>query len=100
MAGDHATHWMVSRDYIDTEGASWDGPGVFAHEGYRHWFVDDEIVTAAKMRGVFQVALGAIVEHFHPMVGKAEMDEVYEKNDRYSSQDRDLFKNRVRKYVA
>lgn len=99
MAGDHATHWMVSRDYIDTEGASWDGPGVFAHEGYRHWFVDDEIVIAAKMRGVFQVALGAVVEHFHPMVGKAEMDEVYEKNDRYSSQDRDLFKKRVRQYA-
>lgn len=96
VAGDHATHWMVSRDYIDSEGASWDGPGVFAHEGYRHWFVDDEIVTAAKQRGVFQVALGSVVEHFHPIAGKAEVDETYKKNDKYATQDRGLFVNRLK----
>lgn len=95
MAGDHATHWMVSREYVESEGASWDGPGVLCHEGYRHWFTDDEIVTVAKQRGVFQASLASIVEHFHPLVGKAESDDVYERNDRYASQDRDLFRKRL-----
>lgn len=95
MAGEHATHPMISRHYIEEEGASWDGPGVVCHEGYRHWFCDDEIVAKARQRGVFQAALGAIVEHYHPISGKADMDEVYERNDRYASQDRDLFRKRL-----
>ena len=99
-SGDHATHWMIARDYIDQVGASWDGPGTIAHEGYRHWFVDDEIVTAAKARGVFQAALGSIVEHLHPITGKVESDAVYEKNDKYAAQDHDLFVKRAKKYVG
>lgn len=94
MRGEHATHWMIARDYVEEVGASWDGPGVVAHEGYRHWFCDDEIVTAAKQRGVFQAALGAFVEHYHPLTGKAETDAVYERNDKYAAQDRDLFRKR------
>jgi hypothetical protein len=95
IKGEHATHWMIARDYIDEQGASWDGPGVVAHEGYRHWYVDDEIVHAARQRGVFQMALGAKIEHFHPIAGKAETDEVYEKNDKYAAQDGDLFRKRA-----
>jgi hypothetical protein len=94
IKGEHATHWMIARDYIDEQGASWDGPGVVAHEGYRHWYVDDEIVHAARQRGVFQMALGAKIEHFHPIAGKADTDEVYEKNDKYAAQDGDLFRKR------
>jgi hypothetical protein len=78
LNGEHATHVLLSRQYITEHGASWDGPGVLAHEGYRHNFVDDEIVTAAKQRGVWQMALGSRVEHMHPMHGKAEIDAVYE----------------------
>jgi glycosyltransferase involved in cell wall biosynthesis len=96
LRGEHATHWMVSREYIDEVGASWDGPGVFAHEGYRHWFVDDEIVLAAKQRGVFQSALGARIEHLHPITGRVETDKVYERNDKYAQQDHDLFQKRVK----
>jgi hypothetical protein len=96
MRGEHATHWMIARDYIDEQGASWDGPGVVAHEGYRHWFVDDEIVTVARQRGVFQSALAARIEHLHPITGKVASDEVYEKNDKYAAQDRDLFEKRVK----
>lgn len=100
VAGDHATHWMIDRAYIDAEGASWDGPGVVAHEGYRHWFTDDEIVTVAKSRDVFQVALGSVVEHFHPMTGKAKSDEVYETNDGFAESDRKLFEQRVREHLG
>jgi glycosyltransferase involved in cell wall biosynthesis len=99
VRGEHATHWMIDRSYIDEVGASWDGPGIVAHEGYRHWFVDDEIVAAAKQRGVFQMALGAKIEHLHPIAGKADTDEVYEKNDKYAAQDRDLFEKRLKANV-
>ncbi len=79
MRGEHATHMLIRRSYIDEIGSSWDGPGIVAHEGYHHWYVDDEIVMAAKLRGRFQAAVGSHVQHFHPMGGKVPDDEVYVK---------------------
>jgi hypothetical protein len=70
MAGEHGTHLLIRRSYIEEQGASWDGPGVVCHEGYRHNYVDDEIVTVAKQRGVWVSAPGSVVEHFHPMLGQ------------------------------
>jgi hypothetical protein len=98
MRGEHATHPLIRRDYIDQVGASWDGPGVICHEGYRHWFVDDEIITAAKQRRQFQAALASEVEHFHPMVGKAAKDEVYEVGSKFAEQDRKLFQKRLKQF--
>lgn len=98
MAGEHATHMMIDRGYVDTVGASWDGPGIVCHE-YGHWYVDDEIVTAAKQRGVWQMALGAIVEHLHPVWGKADDDEVYRKGQRQADRDRRKFEQRVKQYA-
>lgn len=95
LAGEHATHLLVRRSYIDTHGASWDGPGVVAHEGYRHWWVDDEIVTVAKQRTVWAVALGSRVEHLHPAWGKGPMDAVYELGARYVDRDKRLFEQRL-----
>lgn len=100
MRGEHATHWMLSREYVDTVGASWDGPGVVCHEGYKHWFCDDEIVTAAKQRGVFQPALGAVIEHLHPITGLVETDDVYTRNDKYANADMLLFKKRFKTHVS
>lgn len=95
MAGEHATHLLIRRSYVDDVGSSWDGPKVLAHEGYRHNFVDDEIVTAAKQRGVWQAALGAVVEHHHPVFGKAPDDEVYQLGQSSWETDRDLFRARL-----
>jgi hypothetical protein len=95
MAGEHATHLLVRRSYVDSVGASWDGPGVVCHEGYRHWFVDDELVTAAKQRGVWQMALGSIVEHNHPLWGKADDDEVYRLGQESAEADRKVFRSRL-----
>jgi len=97
--GEHATHWMIARDYIDEVGASWDGPGVVTHEGYKHWFCDDEIVWAARDRGVFQPALGAVIEHLHPITGLVETDKVYKKNDMYADRDKRLFLKRLKANV-
>jgi hypothetical protein len=100
MNGDHATHLLIRRKYIDEIGASWDGPGVCCHEGYRHWYVDDEIVAAAKQRGVFQMALGSYVEHMHPYWGKGEPDDVYELGQSQAEQDRATFTERTEKFAA
>lgn len=98
LAGEHATHMLISRGYIDEVGASWDGPGVVCHEGYRHWFVDDELVAAAKQRGVWQMALGSIVEHHHPAWGKAPMDDVYELGQAAAKADEAKFRWRLERY--
>jgi hypothetical protein len=95
MSGDHATHLLIRRSYADEVGASWDGPGVVCHEGYRHNFVDDEIVTAAKQRGVWQMSLGACVEHRHPVFNTAEDDEVYQLGGSSFEDDRKLFRSRL-----
>ncbi len=98
MAGEHATHPILRREYVETEGASWDGE--LCHEGYRHWFVDDEIVTKAKLAGRFAPSLGSIVEHLHPMVGKSDIDAVYEKGAASKDADAKLFRTRLHKYAS
>jgi hypothetical protein len=94
ISGEHATHMLIRRSYIDEVGASWDGPKNVCHEGYGHWFIDDEIVTAAKQRDVWAMALGSMVEHLHPAWGKAENDDVYKVGQASAPQDRALFEKR------
>jgi len=99
MRGEHATHMLIRRSYADEVGASWDGPGSVCHEGYRHWFVDDEIVTAARQRGAFAFAPGAVVEHLHPAWGKSEDDETYRIGQAAAPQDRERFEERCATYL-
>jgi hypothetical protein len=100
MDGVHATHMLISRDYINEQGASWDGPGVVCHEGYRHWFVDDEIVTVAKQRNTWAPALASIVEHLHPAWGKADTDDTYVRGQRYAERDHRTFEKRCAEHKA
>jgi hypothetical protein len=95
-SGEHATHMLVRRSYVDEVGASWDGPGNVAHEGYWHWFVDDEIVTAAKQRGVWAYAPNSVVEHLHPLFGKGANDDVYRLGQVHVQEDEATFAERVR----
>jgi hypothetical protein len=96
MAGTHATHMLINRQYIADVGASWDGPGVVCHEGYKHNFVDDEMVTKAKQQpNAFVVAMDAIVEHMHPAAGKAEVDATYEIGAASINEDQALFARRM-----
>lgn len=100
MRGEHATHMLIKRSYVDEHGASWDGPGVVCHEGYHHCFVDDEIVAVARQRQEFIVALGSKVEHLHPVWGKGEEDSVYRLGQLHFGDDRRMFQKRLQAHVT
>ena len=91
MRGEDAVHPIISRHYVDQFGASWDGPGVVAHEGYKHHGPDTEIVDVAISRQVFAPSLKSIVEHLHPDNGKAPMDRGYQVAATAQPKDRELF---------
>lgn len=76
MAGDHSTHTLVTRWYVDTMGTA-DELGKVLHEGYPHEFVDDELVATAKHRGAWAFAADSHVEHLHPNWSKSPMDPLY-----------------------
>lgn len=99
-AGEVSPHPLIRRSYIDEQGASWDGPGIVCHEGYGHWFVDEEIATVARQRGVWAAAHGSLVEHLHPLFGTAPDDEVYRKGRETEEADKRLFLARLKAHSA
>jgi len=106
MNGQHATHPLIRTQYILERGASWDGPGIIAHEGYHHMCVDDEWTNKAKgdideehPNGRFVLAHEAIVEHHHPLWGKGDVDAKYEKGSARFEEDRALFEERYDRFV-
>lgn len=79
--GTHATHYLVSRTYIETFGGVIDeAPGKVIHEGYIHGWTDTEFIETAKYRGVFEPCMDAVVEHMHWFFGKAQLDDTYIKS--------------------
>ncbi len=96
MAGRHGTHLLIASDYVRSFGASWDGPAVLCHEGYRHWYVDNEIVALAKQRRTFGAAPTSIVEHLHPTVGKASNDSTYDAANSARQDDLRRYRERAR----
>lgn len=99
LKGMHATHPLIRRDWIDRHGASFDGPGTVAHEGYRHWYVDNEWTEVAKRDHAFVYAPDSIVEHFHPYAAKADTDEVYELGQSYAAADQKLWHKRQIRFI-
>lgn len=96
--GDHSTHTLFTRAYIDEHGTI-DEPGLVLHEGYRHDWVDDEFIATAKYRKVYAHAPDSIVEHLHPNVGKAPTDATYRAGQKWSAQGRTLFRQRSRMFT-
>lgn len=99
MRGMHATHPLIRRRWADRRGASWDGAGTVCHNGYRHWYVDNEWTAVAQMNGQFRYAPAAVIEHLHPLAGKAESDDVYELGQSHAVVDRALYLERLGRYA-
>lgn len=95
-AGTHATHPIIKTSYIDTSGASWDGPGTIAHMGYHHAYCDNEWTEKARLEGVFAPALASIVEHRHPTWGTAPWDDTYARGIDQYGEDGLLYEERRR----
>ena len=93
IAGTHSTHLLFRRSYVDRFGTI-DAPGRVLHEGYPHEFVDDEAVETAKYRGAWSFAAGSVVEHLHPMVGKAPRDAIYARQSDRMAAGRRVFRSR------
>jgi len=97
VAGTHSTHTLVRRSYCDDPGGAWGQPGTVLHEGYRHWYCDDELVQVAQARGVWAHAGRSVVEHLHPYHGKGDgMDHTYRLGERRKTADAREFQRRLR----
>ncbi len=93
MRGDHSTHPLVSRHYIDACGTV-DECGKVVHEGYTHNFVDVELVETAKARGAWAFAADSHVEHRHHLWGKGEDDATYRLGREHYAEDHRLLASR------
>ena len=98
MSGQHATHFLVTREYADRFGTL-DGPRQVAVERYRHEYVDDELIGTARKRGAYAFAASSHVEHMHPAWGKAETDPLYDAQQARMRGDRMLFLRRRRQWT-
>lgn len=95
MLGQHSTHTLIARDYIEETGGVVDeGPGTVLHEGYAHEYTDDEFIGTAMSRGVYAHAFDSLVEHLHPLVNKAPDDTTYQTGRARTPESRRLFMER------
>ncbi len=90
MKGYHSTHTFVTRAYVDEFGTI-DQPGEVLHEGYNHWYVDDEFIQTAQARDTFHPCRRSHVEHLHYGWHKAPMDNIYKLGESKRKTDKSLF---------
>lgn len=92
LAGSHATHFLVEREYA-YHGVI-DSPGIMLFEGYDHNWTDKEFILTAQKRGVYAHCHEAVVEHQHWAWNKANIDNTYNRGLRSEPSDRDTFMGR------
>lgn len=91
---EHGTLALVSRNYLETEGATVDDSGAIIHEGYHHVYSERELFETAVYRRRFGYARHSVVEHMHHLTGKSPFDEVYAMGDASWDHDEPLFLSR------
>jgi glycosyltransferase involved in cell wall biosynthesis len=99
LAGEHSTHTLVHRSYVEEYGTI-DEADKILHEGYPHEFVDDEFIETAKLRDEFVFSYRSVVEHLHPMWGKAPSDPLYDAHRVRMRNGRRLFTKRQRLWTS
>lgn len=93
LAGEHATHYLVTRAYANL--GTIDGHEPLLHEGYTHNYCDTEAIVTAKHRGQFRPCLDSVVEHLHWAWGLAGIDDTYNKGAKHVHADQALFTSRA-----
>jgi hypothetical protein len=98
-SGLFGTHCITRRSYILEQGATADGvPGLLLHEGYDHNYVDRELCSVARQRGVYAFCRDSIIRHRHPLFRTARWDATYRKSVARFREDRDLYLSRAALY--
>lgn len=94
-AGDHTCHALIRGHYIRSLGTV-DEPGKAVHDGYHHWYVDDELVWTAKLRGAWAMS-DAVIHHDHPYWNpEIPWDTTYAKGEEKQREDMALWLQRGR----
>ena len=95
IAGEHSTHSLITRAYVDVFGGTADQRGQVLHDGYDHEYVDDELIGVARARGAFRFAHAARVEHLHPNWRRdVPRDNLYRAQRQRMRRSRPLFEQR------
>lgn len=95
IRGEHSTHTLVTRSYLDDPGGVVDGArGQVLCELYPHDYCDDEFIQTAQSRGVYAHAPDSHVEHLHFLWGKNEIDSTYQLGMRGHGQGRRIYTRR------
>lgn len=92
LAGSHATHFLVEREYAFY--GVIDSPGIMLFEGYDHNWTDKEFVLTAQKRNAYAHCHEAVVEHHHWAWNKAGIDATYSRGMRSEPTDREVFMRR------
>lgn len=95
LAGEHATHFLVTREYVDLFGTI-DERDKLLHESYPHEWVDNELIETARYRRLYEFAPDSVVEHLHPIGGKAPPDSLYDAREARTDEGRPIFEARRR----
>lgn len=94
-AGQHSTHPVVRRCYIDQRGGVVGEPGTVYFEGYDHQWTDVELIQTARARGCYHHCNEAVVQHHHPLYDRrVASDPTYVKGQARGSADRALYESR------
>ena len=93
LQGEIAPHFLVRRRYIERYSGVVDQPDTVL-SAYDHNFTDTEFVGTARARRMYRYCPEAIVEHLHPLWGKAEDDPIYAKGRRQYEEDTQRYTRR------
>ena len=86
IEGVTAPHFLVRRRYIAQYSGVIDQPGAVL-SAYNHNYTDTEFIATARARRMYRYCSEAIVEHLHPLWGKAADDPIYEKGREHIDED-------------
>ncbi len=89
-----ATHYLVDRRFTIEHPLAGVNPPAAYFDGYHHMFGETEFVDHAQSLGRFRPCVEAVVEHMHPLAGKAEHDATYSWGESRAEHDRELYLER------
>lgn len=96
MAGQHSTHSLIRRSYVERCSGVIDMPNTPMCPLYRHEYTDTELVGTARFRGAFVMAYDSIVEHRHPAWDiTIPMDSTYKKGQAAGPVDQRTYQRRM-----